>query len=242
LIDYDLTRDVALVSFRPGIKLTAVPVAGPDYKSQIGEKVFTIGCNKGSTPSVVGSEVATVDKYQGHPNVTVKGAPIDGRSGGGLFTADGRLIGVCNAADDQDNEGLYASLPAVHWQLDRIGQQRIYQGTRPTSIAAVPTHLNATGNIPSLPSEMPASFAGNPNPSAAAIPATTAPAADDLEVLCVVRSKTQPHLPPQVFQLQQLPAEVQQQIATAAGNNAQANSQPSRVAANPGTMIIRGQR
>ena len=125
-MDYDLTRDVALVSFKPGIKLTAVPVAGPEYKSQVGESIFTIGCNEGSTPTVVPIANRNRQKYHGHPNVTVKGALIDGRSGGGF--ADGRLIGVCNAADDKDNEGIYASLPAVHWQPDRIGQQRILKG------------------------------------------------------------------------------------------------------------------
>ncbi len=235
LIDHDLHRDVALVSFRPGIQIAPVPVAGTGFKPQIGQPVFSIGCDKGNLPSVIGSQVATVDKYHGRPNVTVKGQPVVGRSGGGLFSAEGHLIGVCNAADAVDNEGLYASLPAIHWQLDRIGQQRIYQESRSATLVAAyeagPTHLAATGPIPSLPSEMP----GAPQPQAAAPVATVS--SSDLEMFCVIRSKSQPHLPPQTFPLQQLPTEVQQQIIAA-----QQGTNVPHVATNPGAMIIRGQR
>ena len=33
------------------------------------------------------------------------GQPLIGRSGGGLFSADGHLIGVCNLADPKDDVG-----------------------------------------------------------------------------------------------------------------------------------------
>ena len=56
--------------------------------------VFTIGCDKGADASVRSSQITAVNKYRGKPNFCAAGAPVDGRSGGGLFTADGLLIGI----------------------------------------------------------------------------------------------------------------------------------------------------
>src|SRR5207248_11561214 len=46
-------------------------------------------------------------------NVQVAGQPVVGRSGGGLFSADGMVIGVCNAAEPVDREGLFAALGSI---------------------------------------------------------------------------------------------------------------------------------
>jgi hypothetical protein len=47
--------------------------------------------------------------------------PVQGRSGGGLFTPDGLVVGVCYAADPEANEGLFAALPALCDELDKAG-------------------------------------------------------------------------------------------------------------------------
>jgi thiol-disulfide isomerase/thioredoxin len=126
LIAYDAdVRDIALVSIRPGIQIEPVPVAGPGYTVAPGDRVFTIGCDKGAAPTLRNSQITSVNRFQGAPNFTAEGAPVDGRSGGGLFTETGYLIGVCNAAVSKENEGLYAGLASVHWQLDQIGQSEI---------------------------------------------------------------------------------------------------------------------
>ncbi|MED5284711.1 MAG: hypothetical protein VYC71_01985, partial [Planctomycetota bacterium] len=44
--------------------------------------------------------------------------PEQGRSGGGLFSAGGQLIGVCNAAAVQVDEGIYAGLQGIYAALD----------------------------------------------------------------------------------------------------------------------------
>jgi hypothetical protein len=204
---YDLDRDVALVSIRPGITVTAARVAPPGTPVRPGDEVFTIGCDKGADATIRQSKIVAINKYLGRPNYTSTGAPTDGRSGGGLFTQDGLLIGVCNAADPADNEGLYAALASIHWQLDQIGQSEIYQrsgmaASAPAAAAAPASFVSAEpmnaippasaasaeAAIPALPQAMPgrADFAAapanalpplNPVGVAAPIAAATAPVA-----------------------------------------------------------------
>ncbi len=136
LIEYDLRRDIALISMRPGVALKPVPVAADAAQVHKGDSVFSIGCSRGADPSLQRSRVTAIDKYQGPANIEVDGQPVDGRSGGGLFSSRGELIGVCNAADPADNEGIYAALGVIHWQLSRIGLQRLYQDSGPEANGA----------------------------------------------------------------------------------------------------------
>ncbi|MEZ6109998.1 MAG: serine protease [Pirellulaceae bacterium] len=107
LIAYDADqRDIALVAFKPGVPIEPMPVAPSGYAARPGDRVFSLGCDRGQDASVRESHVTAVDKYMNAPNIEVAGMPVDGRSGGGLFTADGQLIGVRNAADPADNEGI----------------------------------------------------------------------------------------------------------------------------------------
>ncbi|MEX2173667.1 MAG: trypsin-like peptidase domain-containing protein, partial [Pirellulaceae bacterium] len=159
VIAYDLDRDIALVSIRPGMAVTPASVAPAGHAVRPRDRVFTVGCDKGADATVRQSEITSVDKYQGKPNFTAAGAPIDGRSGGGLFTAEGLLIGICNAADPQDDEGLYAGLASIHWQLDQIGASAVYQRSAgPAQIADAgppPTAAPASFNQYEQPSEQP---------------------------------------------------------------------------------------
>lgn len=84
------------------------------------EAVFSVGCGKGAIPpKLEGSQVAGINKYLGPHNIVCVGAPIGGRSGGGLFNEKGQLIGVTNAAVPQDDEGLYCGYRAIHDFLDK---------------------------------------------------------------------------------------------------------------------------
>lgn len=127
LIDFDLDRDLALVSLRTEGPVQTVPIGPKSVALTPGAAVTTVGCNNGQNPTAIPSQITSVDRYQGHPNVEVSGAPVEGRSGGGLFNAQGQLIGVCNAADPQDGEGLYASLPSIHAKLDSLRLAMVYQ-------------------------------------------------------------------------------------------------------------------
>lgn len=109
LVAYDLKDDIGLVSIRPGVPVTVAHVAPKGYRMTKGDRVTTVGCNNGGAPTALDTRITAIDKFLGPPNVQVAGLPVQGRSGGGLFSDDGHVIGVCNAADPADNEGLYAS-------------------------------------------------------------------------------------------------------------------------------------
>ena len=224
LIAYNLERDIALVSIRPGIAVQPALVAPPGTSVRPQDGAFTVGCDKGADATIRQSRITAVNKYRGKPNYTAAGAPIDGRSGGGLFTADGLLIGVCNAADPADDEGLYAGLASIHWQLDEIGQSAIYQRAAQNQAAGLadarqPAALQdeaaspvaAEAPLPALAPSMPQREAGVAVTPAVyqpeAAPASALPAGyespvateDDTEIVFIVRSKSNPRQQSEVF-------------------------------------------
>ena len=155
VVAWDLKRDLALVSIFTDRQIEPVRVGGTERSTAAGEPVVTVGCNGGDDPTIHHSRITAVDKYLGPANVQVAGQPVQGRSGGGLFAIDGTLIGVCNAADPADNEGLFAALPTIHEQLDEAGLAFVYRSVYPSAgvgeVAAVP----AGPLVPSMPTEMP---------------------------------------------------------------------------------------
>jgi len=152
VVGFDLDRDIGLVSIQPRRRVTAVPVAPTGYRVAKGQAGITVGCNHGATPTVEVTRVKSINKYQGPANLQTAGMPVQGRSGGGLFSADGYVVGVCNAADPTDREGLFAAIDSIHRQLDDAKLTRIYRDH-----AAGPgtnTQLSAT-QPPPMPSRTP---------------------------------------------------------------------------------------
>ena len=161
--------------------------------------------------------MTAVDKYLGPPNVQVAGQPVQGRSGGGLFGTDGTLIGVCNAADPTDNEGLFAALPSIHEQLDESGLSFVYRSSYPSNaVAAV-----AAADLPAMPAQMPTvSFDRRDRADALPTGSTESSAAGALsageqalveqirqhggkaEVICIVRPHGAPQDSSEVYVLQ----------------------------------------
>ncbi|MFM7244131.1 MAG: serine protease, partial [Planctomycetaceae bacterium] len=154
VISWDLKRDLALVSIFTDVTIEPVRVGGTDSRTPVGAAVVTVGCDGGRDPSIRHSRITAVDKYLGPSNLQVAGQPVQGRSGGGLFAVDGTLIGVCNAADPADNEGLFAALPSIHDQLEESGLSFVFRSVYPSGgLDAVA----ASGpRVPSMPAEMPA--------------------------------------------------------------------------------------
>jgi thiol-disulfide isomerase/thioredoxin len=191
--------DIALISIRPGRPVQAVAVAPSLSGISPGAAAFSVGCDHGGEARVMASRITAVDRYQNrHPqaqNIEAAGQPVDGRSGGGLFDEQGRLIGVCNAADPEDNEGIYAGLRTIHWQLDQIGLARIYQAVPSDVIAASSESLvrePARGALENLPSAAPGSREPIPESSSSALPVLASALESGAEVICVIRGPNQP--------------------------------------------------
>jgi S1-C subfamily serine protease len=116
LVAYDLNHDLAVVSVRVPSGVSAVAFVEREAYVREGQRVFSVGCDRGAEPGLREGRIAGVNRYLGTPNLVATGRPVVGRSGGGLFDAEGRLIGVCRAADGQADEGVYVSYQAVHAQ------------------------------------------------------------------------------------------------------------------------------
>ncbi|MEI8372344.1 MAG: thioredoxin domain-containing protein [Planctomycetota bacterium] len=142
LVAYDLERDVGLVAFRPQGPVMVARVAPPGYTIRAGDAATSVGCNNGDNPTVQHSRVNSLDRFldpleqrggnaasRPHApwNLQVAGQPVVGRSGGGLFSTDGMVIGVCNAAEPVDQEGLFAALGSIHAALDQQGLASLYK-------------------------------------------------------------------------------------------------------------------
>jgi len=151
LIDYDLKADVGLVCIESGGPVTVADVARSAGVYTVGQPVINIGCNHGEDPTLRESRITSLNKYLGPARIVVAGQPVEGRSGGGLFTSEGQLIGICDAADPQDDEGLYAALPLIHAELDREQLAHVYLGDGPDEAAGA----LASVVPPSMPGSMP---------------------------------------------------------------------------------------
>ena len=124
--------DLGLIEFQLPMHVQAVQVAPLAEQPQVGDVAFSFGCDRGADPTRRDTQIKRINRYLGAANIEIHGAPVVGRSGGGLFDAQGRLVGVCNAADEEDNEGIYAALPIVHQQLASLNLQEL----RPQSASA----------------------------------------------------------------------------------------------------------
>jgi len=182
--------------------------------------------------------VTTLNKFLGPDSLMVAGEPVEGRSGGGLFSADGRLIGVCNAADKEDREGLYAALASIHGELDRRNLAFVYNATNTAPAAAPKADLPRAAMVAVNPPPMPRRM---PSPSAADFPvrqaslSSTEPLGQDnpplsateqaalseirrklqegAEVVCIVRSRTDPTARSEVITLDRASPNFLRQLA-----------------------------
>lgn len=230
VVAYDLENDVALVAILPGVAVRVAPVAPKGCRVGKGDRVTTVGCNNGGPATAIVSSITAIGKYLGPPNVQVAGMPVQGRSGGGLFNAEGQVIGVCNAADPADHEGLYAALATIHGQLDKSHLAMIYE-SRPASIT-VPVVEVASASAPlptrerAVPRPMPTAIRlPQPGPVAASAGAGLTDSeratlaelqnrGDGAEVICIVRSLDNPQAKSQVIVLDRASPAFLQQLSS----------------------------
>ena len=128
-LDYDLENDLGFVLFTvpQNTLIRAIPLA-PQDTLQVGQTLISVGCDGGADPTIRQHHIISLDQcstpstYR-HPfhYIQVSGAPTQGRSGGGLFSADRYLVGVCNTGDPNSNDGHFVPLSVVRSQMDKIG-------------------------------------------------------------------------------------------------------------------------
>ena len=218
LLDYDAdTHDVALVAIRPGFQMRAVQIIHPQERVRSGQTAFSFGCDRGADPSRRDTRITGVDKYDQHlgvSNLEIAGAPIDGRSGGGLFDEAGRLIGVCNAADYEGDVGIYAGPGSVRWQLDRAGLSTIYKraAVPQTRLASLPSGSPTVGFSSDVQANVLPENVGTTNATQSGLLAGDTATANDHEVIVIVRDRRNPSGPTQVMTLNQPSADLMQMI------------------------------
>jgi thiol-disulfide isomerase/thioredoxin len=117
LIRHNLDQDIGLISVSPLETLPVVPIAEQAVAAR--DHVFSIGCGGGDDPTKLQHLVTSTTKYRDFVECT--GTPIQGRSGGGLFTRSGKLAGVCVFADPAARRGLYAGLDTISRLLEQCG-------------------------------------------------------------------------------------------------------------------------
>lgn len=126
--------DIGVMEFKCPYPIVPVPIA--KHGPSIGDRAYSWGCDRGADPTRRDTEIKRINRYIGPANVEIKGAPVVGRSGGGLFNAQGQLIGVCNAADAEDDEGIYAALPVIEQHVAGFQLDSLHYENEPSQIAA----------------------------------------------------------------------------------------------------------
>ncbi len=119
----DADTDLAILRVREPLRFPYVArLAKGSDPPEVGTKVTTIGFDKGSKLIGFSTKVRVVDQIDlrkgggFRPFVVTEDPPELGRSGGGLFLADGSLVGVCvGRADPTEGRtiGVFSSLRNV---------------------------------------------------------------------------------------------------------------------------------
>lgn len=146
-IDYDFSKDVGLIRIRPGKRLPYAKVVPPHWKPKSNMRVITVGCSQGQDATAWSTVIANPN-FKGLANngnyeaIECMVAPIQGRSGGGLFTSDGYVAGVCDFAEPQGNHGLYAHPNSIYSILNRNNLVAIYDPSRARTEREVALNTN----------------------------------------------------------------------------------------------------
>jgi len=141
-VDYDFNRDVGLIRIRPGRRLPFAKVVPPHWKPKANMGMVTVGCSEGHDATAWSTVVVNPNMKGLNGNRTYEAiecmiAPKQGRSGGGLFTSDGYIAGVCDFAEPQGNHGLYAAPSSIYKILDRNDMVALYAPPRDRPRAAL---------------------------------------------------------------------------------------------------------
>lgn len=113
LVGGDHDADLALLRIRTSKTFPSSRINARATDFSIGQPMLSFGCNDGADPTRLDMKLVAIDRYDGPPNLVCTNDPKSGRSGGGLFSAGGEIVGVCSCADRKEHEGLYAAHGAI---------------------------------------------------------------------------------------------------------------------------------
>jgi thiol-disulfide isomerase/thioredoxin len=132
LIKADFARDVALVKIEPGQQIPFSRIIPWTTPFNRGQHVRVMGCAEGANPTmfdtrIVDTEVGDVPGKNTYVGIECEKRPKQGRSGGGLFTDDGYLLGVTDFAEQNEPKGLYAHPRSIYTLLADAGITDLYK-------------------------------------------------------------------------------------------------------------------
>ena len=133
-ICHDEESDLGLICIEIDHPVAVIPVAPLNYQALRGSAVASAGCDNGRLPTVQPSQIVAINKCLGPANMYASGASVQGRSGGGLFSKDGYLIGVTLANVPGENQALYSSYPAIHELLNKQRLAAVISSPRNDSV------------------------------------------------------------------------------------------------------------
>lgn len=130
-LDYDFGLDVGLIRIRPGRRLPASRVVPPHWEPLQRMGMMTVGCSEGHDATawktqIIDPKMRGLSGNQAYEAIECVRAPKQGRSGGGLYTNDGYIAGVCNFAEPRGDRGLYATPNSIYSILDRNRLSGLY--------------------------------------------------------------------------------------------------------------------
>ncbi len=113
LVGGDNDADLALLRIRTAKTFPVASLSPKIADARPGQAMVSFGCNGGADPTSLETKLVEINRYDGPPMFICTGDPVSGRSGGGLFSTNGQLLGVCSCADRKTKEGLYAAHGAI---------------------------------------------------------------------------------------------------------------------------------
>ncbi len=151
ILSYNLEADVGLIAIATSDPIPSIPLIPASDALRKGAEVFGIGCGGGKRPVRLPMRVTALNRYLGPDNIECTVVPQQGRSGGGLFDTQGRLVGVCFAADPKSARGLYAGIRPIRQILQKAGVS-LSSRTDEAALAS-----NTSDEEPESPTERPRS-------------------------------------------------------------------------------------
>jgi thiol-disulfide isomerase/thioredoxin len=212
-LKFDPESDLGLIAVATRSVIAVSPIASLEAAVHPRDPVVSIGCSQGELPSVKQIRVTMLNRYLGPDTIECSGIPDQGRSGGGLFTTRGAVVGVCTNADPQYRRGVYAGLKPIHELLKTAGLEDLIPSTGRASrdslaeAAAAKADTVKTDPAPQVesrrsrvdadmeapaPTRAPRASAKADEPVASAEAEITPKMLENSEVICIIRPINQP--------------------------------------------------